>query len=372
MKHSSRHLSRGGSDAGRRPVTLKDLARRLELSPATVSLVLNRSPVAQGLAPETRERVLAAAREAGYRPNLLARSLRSRRSFSIGVLVRDVVDSYAAVVLAGVEGYLLQEGYVYLAASHESRQDLRDEYLQLLQDRSVEGFVLVNTLLDEPPALPTVSVSGHQRLAGVTNVVVDHVAAAAFALSHLTELGHRRIAFFKGPVDSADTEARWRGIVETAASLELTVHPELTLQLGTEEGDSFVPEVAYEEGYAYGRRLLDRRAHFTALFAFDDVSAIGAMRAFQDAGLRVPEDVSVVGFDDIPSAAFHNPKLTTVRQPLRQMGEMAGRILLDRLAGSGEYPDFVTVEPEFAVRASTGPVRALSAAARVPDDAEVP
>lgn len=346
-----------GPDPVRKPVTLKDLAQRLQLSPATVSLVLNRSPAAKGLAPETRKRVLAAAREAGYRPNLLARSLRSGRSSSIGVLVRDVVDSYAAVVLAGVESYLLQEGYVYLVASHQSRPDLRDEYIQLLQDRSVEGLILVNTVMTESPGMPAVSVSGHQPLAGVTNVVVDHTLAAELALSHLMDLGHRRVAFFKGQPGSADTEDRWRAILDTAGSLGLTVPPELTVQLDAERGGSFAPEKGYEEGYACGQRLLDLGGEFSALFAFNDVSAIGAIRAFRDAGLRVPEDVSVVGFDDIPNAAFHNPKLTTVRQPLREMGETAGKILLDRLAGRADYPDFVTIEPELVVRASTAPAR---------------
>lgn len=354
--------SGGGPDSGRKAVTLKDLAQRLKLSPATVSLVLNRSPAAQGLASETRERVRAAAREAGYRPNLLARSLQSGRSSSIGVLVRDVVDSYAALVLAGVESYLLQEGYVYLVASHQSRPDLRDEYLQLLRDRSVEGFILVNTMLATPPRLPTVSVSGHQQLPGVTNVVVDHGVAAELALSHLIDLGHRRIALFKGQPASADTADRWHGILDAAERLGLTVPPELTLQLGGEGEGAFAPERAHEEGYACGRRLLDLGVEFTAVFAFDDVSAIGAIRAFRDAGLRVPEDVSVVGFDDIPNAAFHNPKLTTVRQPLRQMGEAAGRILVERLAGRDEFPDFVTIEPELVIRASTGSVRALGAA----------
>jgi LacI family transcriptional regulator len=357
----------GSLEPGRKAVTLKDLAQRLQLSTATVSLVLNRSPAAQGLASETRARVLEAARESGYRPNLLARSLRSGRSSTVGVLVRDVVDSYAAVVLAGVESYLLQESYVYLVASHQSRASLRDEYLQLLEDRSVEGFILVNTVMSAPPPLPTVSVSGHQRLAGVTNVVIDHPVAADLALSHLIGLGHRRIAFFKGQPGSADTEERWSAILAAAAGVGLEVLPELTAQLGGADGESFAPEKAYEEGYACGRRLLDLEVAFTALFAFNDVSAIGAMRAFRDVGLRVPEDVSVMGFDDIPNAAFNNPKLTTVRQPLWQMGETAGRILVERLAGGAEFPDFVTIEPELVVRASTGPAPAPGTAKEPPE-----
>jgi LacI family transcriptional regulator len=170
-------------------------------------------------------------------------------------------------------------------------------------------------------------------------------------------LGHQRIAFFKGQAGSSDTEDRWRAVLAAAAARGLAIHPELTVQLSGDAAlQSFSPADGYEEGYAFGRALLDRGAAFTALFAFDDVSAIGATRAFLDAGLRIPADVSVVGFDDIQSAAYQNPTLTTVRQPLRRMGEMAAEILLRRLGGEPASSDFVTVQPELIVRGSTGPV----------------
>ncbi len=344
-----------------RSVTLKTVAESLDLSPATVSVVLNRSPVADSIPQKTQERVFAAARRLNYRPNYMARALRRRRSFSVGVLVPEISEGYAAGVMSGVEKRLLQEGYFYLVASHRSRSDLLEEYLGLLKDRLVEGFILVNTPLEKPPDLPAVAVAGHRELDGVTNVVVDHDRVAALALSHLAELGHRRIAFFKGHAHSADTEDRWRGILRAAAALDLEVRRSLTLELGTEIGGKvFSPEEGFEEGYAFGRKLLatsrgKSRAAFTALFAFNDVSAIGAMRAFLDAGLSVPDDVSVVGFDDIPSAAFQNPSLTTVRQPLQEMGEIASRILMRRLSGEASGSAEVTVEPQLIVRGSTGP-----------------
>jgi len=338
-------------------VTLKDLAQHLSLSPATVSLVLNRSPVADAIPASTQERVFEAARQFEYRPNYLARSLRSQRSFSIGVLVPEISEGYASGVMSGIERHLLDEGYFYLVASHRSKPDLLEEYLNLLKDRLVEGFILVNTPANSSPGLPAVAVAGHQELEGVTNVVIDHDLAAHLALSHLTELGHRQIAFFKGHPGSADTEDRWRAILAAADSLGLTVRPRLTLQLsGDTEEEVFSPEEGYQEGYTFGRKLLAGGQKFTALFAFNDVSAIGAMRAFLDAGLRVPDDVSVVGFDDIQSAAFQNPSLTTVRQPLQEMGEIAGRILLQRLSGeNGSPPGRVTVDPQLVVRGSTGP-----------------
>ncbi|HEV8630882.1 MAG TPA: LacI family DNA-binding transcriptional regulator [Thermoanaerobaculia bacterium] len=344
-----------------RTVTLKDVAEHLSLSPATVSLVLNRAPGASSIPPETQERVFAAARDLDYRPNYMARSLRSRRSFSVGVLVPEISEPYAAEVMSGIEGHLLQEGYHYLVASHRrSNVDLLHEYVSLLRDRAVEGLILVASQIAEQPVLPTVVVSGHVPLPGVTNVVIDHDRAARDTFSHLVGLGHERVALFKGQPGSADTEDRWRAIVEAAASRGLPIRPELTVQLsGDGQSESFSPADGYQEGYTFARQLLARQVAFTALFAFDDVSAIGAMRAFLDAGLRVPEDVSVVGFDDIQSAAYQNPTLTTVRQPLRRMGELAAQILLRRVANDESVIDgFVTVEPELIIRGSTGPVPA--------------
>lgn len=340
--------------------TLKDLARHLDLSPATISLVLNRSPVADAIPPETQERVFAAARELGYKPNYIARSLRSRRTYSIGVLVPDVSDPYAAEVVSGIESHLLGEGYQYLVTSHRrSTPKLLQEDLELLTRRSVDGIILVATELHQQPPVPTVVISGHTRVAGLSNVVIDHDLAARLALSHLKELGHRRIALFKGQPASSDTKDRARAIHQAAASLRLSIPPELTLQLSGEDSETvFAPDDAYQEGYAFGQRLLDRNIPFTALFAFDDASAIGAIRAFLDAGLRVPEDVSVVGFDDIQSAAFVNPRLTTVRQPLREMGRIAARVVLGRVESTGPAEDaFVVLEPQLIVRDSTGPAK---------------
>jgi DNA-binding LacI/PurR family transcriptional regulator len=344
-------------------VTLRHVAERVALSPATVSMVLNQGPSAAAIPSETQERIFAAARELNYRPNYLARSLRSRRTYSVGVLVPEISEPYAAEVMSGIEGHLVEAGYHYLVASHRrSNASLLHEYLDLMRDRAVEGLILVASELHEQPSIPAVVVSGHVPLTGVTNVVIDHDRAAWETLSHLSGLGHQRVAFFKGQPGSADTEDRWRAILAAAGKLGLDVRPELTVQLSGEPAlATFSPADGYEEGYTFARTLLDRGVEFTALFAFDDVSAIGAIRAFLDAGLAVPDDVSVVGFDDIQSAAYHNPSLTTVRQPLREMGELAARTLLDRLAGREKevrYQSSITVEPQLVVRGSTGPAPA--------------
>lgn len=343
----------------KKTVTLKAVAKHVGLSPATVSLVLNRSPVADSIPKETHERVFAAARELDYRPNYLARSLRRRRSHSIGVLVPEINDAYASSVMGGIEDQLQHSGYFYLVASHKASKRRLDDNMRNLQDRSVEGFLLLATPIDFAPPVPTVSISGHSVRPGVTNVIIDHDHAAEMALRHLLELGHERIAFFKGQPKSADTEDRWRAIQSSAGELGFEIRPELTLQLAADwVGEPHGAEEGYREGFEFGKRLLSRGEPFTTLFAFNDVSAIGAMRAFLDAGLRVPEDVSVVGFDDIQSAAFMNPSLTTVRQPLEQMGRIASKLLLEKVEDPSRSQPTVTVETELVVRESTAPVPA--------------
>src|SRR6266699_5925812 len=176
-------------------VSLKALAEHLGLSPATVSLVINRSPSAKSIPTRTQERIRAAARELNYRPNFMARSLRKQRSFTIGVVVPEISEGYAALVMSGIEDHLLQEGYFYFVVSHRHRNELIEEYPLLLQQRAVEGLIAVDTALSEGVQVPVVAVSGHRDLPGVTNIVLNHARAATLALEHLMKLGHRQIAF---------------------------------------------------------------------------------------------------------------------------------------------------------------------------------
>ena len=334
---------------GPKPVSLKELAERLGLSPATVSLVINRSPVADSIPQDTKDRILAAVRKYKYRPNFFARSLRAQRSFTIGVIVPEVSDGYSASVMSGVEDHLLQEGYFYFVASHRHRADLIDEYPRLFLERSVDGLIAVDTPWTVSLSVPVVTVSGHNQVKGVTNIVLDHVRAAEIALKHLFQLGHREVAFIKGQEFSSDTEVRWSNIEKAARQLGLAISTRLISQL---QGDSPSPELGYEAT----RKLLASRQRFTALFAFNDISAMGAIRALREAKLRVPDDVSVVGFDDIQSAAYQNPALTTVRQPLREMGRIAAETVLRRIRRSG--PDSqggeTMVEPKLIIRETTG------------------
>src|ERR1700722_7650654 len=333
---------------GPKPVSLKQLAEHLGLSPATVSLVINRSPVADSIPKETQDRIFAAAQQFKYRPSFFARSLRAQRSFTIGVIVPEVSDGYSASVMSGVEDHLLQEGYFYFVVSHRHRADLIDEYPRLFLERAVDGLIAVDTPWTLSLSVPVVTVSGHNQVKGVKNIVLDHVRAAELALRHLSQLGHRDIAFINGQEFSSDTEIRWANIEKAAGRLNLRICPALVSQL---EGVSPSPELGYEAT----RKLLATHKPFTALFAFNDISAMGAIRALREADLRVPDDVSVVGFDDIQSAAYQNPALTTVRQPLREMGRIAAETLLRRIRRSGTdlHGGETMVEPKLIIRETT-------------------
>ena len=338
------------SEGDQKTVSLKSLAAYLQLSPATISLVINRSPRAQSIPQTTQDRIFEAARKLNYKPNFFARSLRSKKTFTVGVLVPEAREGYSTMVIRGIENYLLDAGYFYFMASHHRRPDLIDQYPRMLMERSVEGFIMIDTKLKEKIGVPVVTVSGHEKVDGVTNVVLDHRRAAELALRHLVELGHTNIAFMKGQSFSSDTEARWDSICRAARELKVNMPADLCVELVE---DTTSPQL----GIPVVDQLLRRRHPFTALFAFNDTSAIGAIHSLREAGLRVPEDVSVIGFDDIPLAAFQNPALTTVRQPLEEMGAAAARTLLERITGSTETPEEILVEPELAVRKSTGPAK---------------
>lgn len=348
-----RSRTRGSQPSNsKKQTSLKHLAEHLGFAPATVSLVMNRSPVAESIPQHTRDRIFAAARKLNYRPNFLARSLRTRRSFVIGVIVPEVSEGYAAMVMSGIEDHLLQEGYFYFVASHRHQPDLIDEYPQLFLGRSVDGLIAVDTPWHQKLSVPVVTISGHNAVEGVTDIVLDHDRAAELALNHLLELGHRKIAFIKGQAFSSDTEARWNAIVATAERRGVPIRPKLVVQL---EGNSASPELSYKAT----KKLLASREPFTALFAFNDISAFGAISALSDSGFKIPEDVSVVGFDDIFSAAYHTPSLTTVRQPLRKMGKTAAETVLRGISRCDvdENAKQITVEPELIVRGTTRSIK---------------
>jgi DNA-binding LacI/PurR family transcriptional regulator len=333
---------------GQKPevVTLKNVAQHIGLTPGTVSAVLNDSPSARSIPQETKNRIHAAAKELNYRPNFFARSLRNKRTYTIGVIAEEIGDSYSSPIISGIEQYLRKRDYFFLTVVHRHDVVLLNRYSQLLSERGVEGIITVDTTVQEAPALPTVAIAGHRKLTGVTNITLDHQKAAVLALNHLKSLSHTRVAFMKGNPLSSDATERWDAICSVAGEIGMKIDPALTVQIDTDDATPML-------GYPFVKQLLARNVPFTALFAYNDMSAIGAIRAIQEQGLRVPQDISVMGFDDIPGAAFYTPSLTTVQQPLNRMGEVAAEVLLERIEGKKEYPSEIAIEPALVVREST-------------------
>jgi DNA-binding LacI/PurR family transcriptional regulator len=331
-----------------KPISLKELAAILELSQSTVSRIVNGEAAAHRIAAETQQRVLHAAALYGYTANAVARSLRQKRTYTIGVIVPEISEGYSTAVLSGIEDELLKDGFFYFVVSHRHRPELLEGYPRMMLARAVEGIIAVDSPLEEVLPVPVVSVSGHKWREGVINIELDHGQAAHLGLSHLKSMGHSRIAFIKGQAFSSDTNQRWQAIESVAKSLGLFVDPELVMQLQS-------PEPGPGPGLEVTRQLLQMKRKFTAIFAFNDVTAMGAIQALREAGLRVPRDVSVLGFDDVAAAATNHPPLTTIHQPLRDMGQVAASTLLGLIREDMPHPHpaAITVYPKLVVRRST-------------------
>lgn len=344
--------------AGKR-VDLKMLAEYLDLSPATISLVLNQSPLAQSIPAVTRQRVFAAAKKLNYRANPLARSLRMQRTQTIGIIAPEHSEGYFTALMAAIESHLIQAGYLYFTVSHLGKRDLLDEYSRLLMSRQVDGVLLINTHLPEELNIPTVAISSHLPYPSVVNLVLDHDAGAEMTLRHLHELGHKHIAFMRGQPASLDAEPRWNALLKAAQGMGIKVDPKLMLRV---DHNSWSPDI----GYPIVLDLLQRKTNCSAIVCFNDLAAIGAVRAIADCQLKCPDNISVIGFDDISSAEYCIPRLTTIRQPLQQMGESAAQTLIDRIERADSAAGgTIGFQPELVVRESTGPAPIRSSVSRV-------
>ncbi|HEY3834933.1 MAG TPA: LacI family DNA-binding transcriptional regulator, partial [Bryobacteraceae bacterium] len=298
----------------KQPVTLKTLAAHLGLSRTTLSMILNDVPDATRFPEETRRRVVEFAKEIGYRPNYFARSLGKKRSYLMGVIAPDLGDGYEAALLGGFERRLLDTGYTSLVSNHFWFPGLLERHVKTLCDRGVEALLLIDSTPEEYPGVPAVMICTSRSPIWSTRVSIDNAFGIRQTLHHLAAIGHKTIAFIKGPQQGGDTLDRWNAVLATCQELGIRVDPRLTVQLerldptGTRHP---------EGGRIATQMLLQRGVPFTALVAYNDISALGAMSALREAGCRIPEDVSVMGFDDIEFARIAYPPLTTVRQPLR-------------------------------------------------------
>ncbi|HEY2461700.1 MAG TPA: LacI family DNA-binding transcriptional regulator [Candidatus Acidoferrum sp.] len=327
-------------------VKLEEVAKYLKLAKGTVSVVLNESPAAKAIPQKTKDRIFAAANELGYRPNFFARTLVKKRTHTIGVITEEIGDAYGGMVISGIERFLSHNKYFFITVAHRHDPRLLESYADILLTRGIEGIITVDTKLTKSPPVPTVAVAGHAEIKGVTSIILDHRHAAQVALQHLVDLGHREIAFIRGQPFSSDSAERWRSICEVASELGIAIRPALTVQMRA-------PEPSPVEGYKLIRELLVREKSFTAIFAYNDISAIGAIRAVRETEWRVPDDISIVGFDDIRDAPYLVPSLTTVRQPLHKMGAIAAKTLVARIENGEEFPSQIVVQPDLVIREST-------------------
>jgi len=343
-------------------VTMRHVATASGFSPATVSIVLNNAPLARYIAPATKKRIEEAAKKLGYRPNAMARFLRSNRSHSIGVMFFDITDPYCTPILRGIENALYQSSYVPIFADAHNQKNRFERYLEMLLEHHVEALIVVaNWLLVDIHLLadvskrniPAATICWELEGESVSSVMVDNEMGGRLALEHLHRLGHRKIAFIRGPKMLIDSAPRWRGIQKFAQSVKLEIDPALVTQLM----DSLDANSGFDGGYRFTEELLQKKRRFTALLAFDDLTALGAIRALGKAGIRVPEQCSVVGFDDVPLSALSAPSLTTVRQPLEAMGGTAVQMVMDSINAGLEKRDWTSsrkrMTPELVIRDST-------------------
>lgn len=343
-------------------VTLLDVARASGFSVPTVSIVLSDAPLAQNLAAATRERIRATAQQLGYHPDAFARSLRGRRSRTIAVLAYDLSDPYCIPIARGIQDGLYQARYVPLLIDAQTERKLFDSSLKLVLEQRAEGVIVIaswvfqetNLLADiEKNHVPIVILGRDLTPRNISSVLVDNDAGGYLAMRHLAQLGHRNIAVIRGPEELFDSEPRWLGGMRAAAEAGIKINPQLVFQLP----DMVDPVSGFEGGLRFAEKMLSSGSPFTAVLAFDDLTALGVVRGLTEAGLRIPADCSVVGFDDVLPAAVATPGITTIRQPLKHMGSLAAEWMLQmipaREEGQEMAPNLHLAIPELVVRTST-------------------
>jgi LacI family transcriptional regulator len=334
-----------------RPATLRDVATAAGVHPATASRALN--PETRILVSEdTAQRVTAAAARLGYRPNPVARSLRTRRSHTVGVLIPDLNNPLFPPIVRGLEDKLSAAGYVALLGNTDAEASRERVLFEQMRARHVDGFVLATATLHDQlladaaaAGVPVVLMNRLSQDYSFPSVSVDNEQGARMAVTHLARLGHTRIAHVAGPQEASTGVSRLRGFREGMASAGLEVDEDLI---------AYARRYTVEEGARCCGELLARHGDFTAVAAANDMLAVGCYTALDEAGRQCPDDISVIGFNDMPFIDRLRPPLTTVRFPHYQLGTEAAQLLLERING-GEGPvKILYLAPELVVRGSTG------------------
>jgi LacI family transcriptional regulator len=335
------------------PVTLRDVAVRAGVHPATASRALN--PETRILvSEETARRVLDAAVALGYRPNPVARSLRTRRSHTVGVLIPDLNNPLFPPIVRGLEDRLASAGYVALIGNTDSDDERERMVFEQMRARHVDGLVLATARLHHPllaeasrAEMPVVLINRLAQDYSFPSVSVDNERGVRMAVAHLSALGHHRIAHIAGPQEMSTGLSRYRGFVTAMESARMEVDDDLIV---------FAKAFTVEEGRRCCRQLLERGGGCTAIAAANDMLAVGCYEALDDAGLSCPDDISVVGFNDMPFIDRLRPPLTTIRFPHYQVGTEAAQLLLERIAEHAGPVKILYLAPELVIRGSTARV----------------
>jgi DNA-binding LacI/PurR family transcriptional regulator len=332
---------------GRARPTIYDVARLAGVSTATVSRALNSTGQ---IAPGTRAAIEAAVTQLGYRPNTIARSLVTKSTQTIALLLPDISNPFYAALVSGIQQSVLSHDHTMLLCTTEGDAQREEQYLRLLRAKQVDG-ALVDGLVLPPDRIaqfvqdgfPIVCLDRDIDSAAIPLVQVDNREGGRIATEHLVGLGHRRIAHVMGTRSLHISEGRLAGYYDALYSADIPKDQELVADgRFTEEG-----------GYAATRALLAARPSLTAIFAANDLSAFGVLSALAESGRRVPQDVSVVGFDDLRLSSFVTPPLTTVRQPAAEIAQLATELLIGLTRGQTVSRMWHRLEPSLVVRAST-------------------
>lgn len=342
-------------------MNIRDVAAAANVSPATVSLVLNNSASKLRISDATSARVRSVASKLGYRPNTYAKALRTNRSSTIGILAFDIVDPYCAQVMRGAESVITGNKHYPVFVDLQNDESKLAGYIEMFEENRIEGLLILASSLQidqgtirklAKERIPLVVIGRKVLQPDVPTVVTDSQGGAYKAVRHLIGLGHRDIAFVLGPDSYVDSQLRRRGGEQALGDSGIPVRDDLFI---AEQTPGWGPQAGYR---AMKRLLRTKRGEFTAVFAFDDISAFGTIRALAEADLNVPRDVSVVGFDDLSAAAFFNPPLTTIHYSMVGMGAQGAKLLFDVIHAQAQRtePRNLVAECRLIFRKSTGPV----------------
>lgn len=328
--------------------TIKDVARVAGVSIATVSRILNGHG---GVSTQLKQKVQAAVKELDYQPNGMARALKNQESRSIGLIIPDIENPFFPALVRGVEDAAQQNGYALILCNTDGKPKVEEKYLKFLLTKQVDGILFVGNLGNDGgqfwfSGLNVPVVLLDRRIAGTpfSAVLTDNRAGAVMAVEYLIRQGRRKIVMIGGRQKSITSLERAAGFLAAMRAHDYSVS----------EHDIYYGDFTFEGGYRAVQALLENKTAFDAVFAANDMMAIGVMEGLSRHGLRVPDDVAVVGFDNIHMSAWYKPALTTVSQPVYQMGKIGVEILVDEIVGNGDSRQEIVLTPKLVIRRSCG------------------